>query len=100
VIAHDAVERGRVRSEELEVERRRVNLRGVARDAEWIRERLVRLARAVERERPGVFVPVGVDRDEIGREVVQVAFPVQLVHAKQAADRQRAVLLGGRGARE
>ncbi len=34
VFAHDAVERGRVRSGELEVERRRVNLRDVSRDAE------------------------------------------------------------------
>ena len=43
-----------------------------------------------------MFVPVEVNLDETGEEQVQVSFPGQIVHAKQAADRDRAVLLGGR----
>jgi len=51
------------------------------------------MGRAVERERPGVFVPVGVDLVEIGADG-----PVRPDHVERAADRDRAVLLGEGGA--
>ncbi len=49
------------------------------------------MACAVERERPDVFVPVGVDLGEIGADG-----PVQIVHAKQAADLECVAFLSGR----
>lgn len=54
---------------------------------------IVSLGRAVERERPGVFVPVG---EDLGQ--TETDGPGQPVHAERAADRDRADLLGGRNA--
>jgi hypothetical protein len=102
LLADHRIEDVRIGTEKLEIQRRRthdgdVAPEGIVQGAVEVVIGTVRVGEAVQGERPGVLVPVGVDPQEV---VTNGPGQPQIVLAERPADAERVGCLGGCEARD